>query len=537
MNSKIFITACTMLLTAATAQAVNPFLPLWEHIPDGEPYVFDDPDNPGRQRVYIYGSHDMLRTMYCGTDLVVWSAPVDSLDRWRYDGVIFKIENDGAGNRLQNEAGRPDVLYAPDVAVRTLPDGSKEYYLYPNNQGGGRNGMVAKSKRPDGPFEVINWNPDKPTETIGPLGFDPAVLVDDDGRVYAYWGFGRSHAAELDPATMATVKPGTEIVCDMVTGLDTEGDGHFFEASSIRKIGDKYVFIYSRRAPDGEFGLPQSNYTLAYAYSNNPLGPYTYGGTIIDARGRDTDENGFSIPTATPNGNTHGSIAEIGGRWWVFYHRQTGVNEYSRQAMVAPIEVKVTPGKNGKVEISEAEYTSEGFDTDGLDPMRRYPAAIASHFTGPTLAYQTYPDMHYSGPYFEPKYIENHAVADPYNDSINVNPVINCTSGSILGYKYYNFDKLPAGKDIALELEIVPSDTDGTIEVYTEAPWRGTPVPAGRFRLKGTADRTPRTVTATLSGIGALSGKHPLYLTFSSPVPGKSICSILRLQFKVKSEE
>ena len=29
----------------------NPYLPLWEHIPDGEPYVFDDPDNPGKQRV------------------------------------------------------------------------------------------------------------------------------------------------------------------------------------------------------------------------------------------------------------------------------------------------------------------------------------------------------------------------------------------------------------------------------------------------------------------------------------------------------
>ncbi|MDE5872041.1 MAG: hypothetical protein K2H22_08880, partial [Muribaculaceae bacterium] len=50
---------------------MNPYLPLWEHIPDGEPYLFDDPDNPGKQRVYIYGSHDMLRYMYCGTDLVV----------------------------------------------------------------------------------------------------------------------------------------------------------------------------------------------------------------------------------------------------------------------------------------------------------------------------------------------------------------------------------------------------------------------------------------------------------------------------------
>lgn len=532
MKKSINIAACATLLLAASAQAANPFLPLWEHIPDGEPYVFDDPDNPGRQRVYLYGSHDMLKTMYCGTDLVVWSAPVDSLDRWRYDGVIFQVENDGAGRRLKNEADRPDVLFAPDVAERTLPDGSKEYFLYPNNQGGGRNGMVAKSKRPDGPFEVINWNPKNPVETVGPLGFDPAVLIDDDGRVYAYWGFGRSHAAELDPATMATVKPGTEIVYDMVSPIDSVGVGHFFEASSIRKIDDKYVFIYSRRAPDGDFGLPQSNYTLAYAYSDCPLGPYTYGGTIIDARGRDVDEFGYAIPTATPYGNTHGSICKIGDRWWVFFHRQTGIDEYARQAMVAPIEVKVTPGPGGKVEISEAEYTSEGFETDGLDPLRKYPSAIASHFTGPSLAYQTYPVMHYSGPYFQPTYVENHAIADPYDPAVNCNPVVNCTSGSILGYKYFNFDRLKDAGKVSLQLELIPTEYDGTIEVYLEAPWKGDPKPIGRFRLKGTVDRTPRTLSAPLTLPPGLTGKHPLYLTFTSPTPSKSICTLLHLQFQ-----
>ena len=61
----------------------NPFLPLWEHIPDGEPYVFEDPDNEGQYRVYLYGSHDDLVTAYCGRDQVVWSAPVDNLTDWR----------------------------------------------------------------------------------------------------------------------------------------------------------------------------------------------------------------------------------------------------------------------------------------------------------------------------------------------------------------------------------------------------------------------------------------------------------------------
>ena len=245
---------------------------------------------------------------------MVWSAPADSLDKWRYDGVIFESKTDAAGRNLHPD-GSGDLLYAPDVAERRLPDGRREYYLYPNNQNGGRNGMVAVSSRPDGPFRVINWTKDNPAQAEGVLGFDPAVLIDDDGRVYGYWGFETSYGAELDPATMATVKEGTAIVKDLIPGHRQEGDGRFYEASSIRKIKDKYVLVYSRITSDGEFGLPASNYTLAYAYSDNPLGPFKYGGTIIDARGRDTDADGNSIVTATPNGNTHGGIVEINGRW------------------------------------------------------------------------------------------------------------------------------------------------------------------------------------------------------------------------------
>jgi beta-xylosidase len=92
------------------------------------------------------------------------------------------------------------VLFAPDVTVTTDADGKKTYYLFPNNQGSGRNSMIAKSDRPDGPFTVCNWHKERPRETFGCLGFDPAVFVDDDGRVYGYWGFGISHGAELDPA-------------------------------------------------------------------------------------------------------------------------------------------------------------------------------------------------------------------------------------------------------------------------------------------------------------------------------------------------
>lgn len=524
----IFFTLCVIVMPSL--HAANPYLPLWEHIPDGEPYVFEDPDNPGKQRIYIFGSHDMLKWMYCGLDLVTWSAPVDSLENWRFDGVIFESTTDGNGNPLR-ENGLGDVLFAPDIAVRTLPGGKKEYWLFPNNQAGGRNGMVAKADRPDGPYKVTNFYKDKPAESDGVLRFDPAVLVDDDGRMYGYWGFGKQQAAELDPNTMATVKPGTEIV-SLMPGFEEEGIERFFEASSIRKIKDKYVFIYSRMTKEGEWGLPRTNYTLAYAYSDNPLGPYTYGGTIIDGRGRDTDANGNPWETATVNGNTHGSIMEINGKWYVFYHRQTGLDEYSRQAMVAPIEVTVEEGPGGKVTISEAEYTSEGFETDGLNPLRRYPAAIASHFTGPTRAYQAYPGMHYSGPYFEPSYVSHHDITNPYDEELNVNNVVNCTDGSILGYKYFNFDHLNGKDNAELILSMTPQGIDGKIEIYTSAPWRGNPQPVGEIILDKEMPQTPQQFVARVDEVTKLKGKHPLYFTFSSPEKGKSMATITHLQFK-----
>ena len=312
----------------SVASAQNPFLPLWEFIPDGEPYVFEDPDTPGKYRVYVYGSHDNLINNYCGRDQVVWSAPVENLKDWRYDGVIFESKKDANGkwlapigkNPKKAKDGVGDVLYAPDVAEVVGADGKKTYYLYPNVQHDQRHSLVAKSDRPDGPFTVCNWNPEKPQETVGPFAFDPAAFVDDDGRVYGYWGFEKSYAAELDPATMATVKPGTRIVENMIPSRDQDNLFRFFEASSIRKIKDKYVFVYSRWTNEGEFGLPQSNYTLAYCYSDNPLGPWTYGGTIIDGRGRERRADGTTIHTACPNGNTHGSICEIDGRGLILYH-------------------------------------------------------------------------------------------------------------------------------------------------------------------------------------------------------------------------
>ena len=95
-------------------QAFNPYLPSWEYIPDGEPYVFGD-------RVYVYGSHDFYNGhVFCLGDYVCWSAPVKDLADWRYEGVIYK--------KCQDPLNKEEkmCLYAPDVTIG--PDG--RYYLY-----------------------------------------------------------------------------------------------------------------------------------------------------------------------------------------------------------------------------------------------------------------------------------------------------------------------------------------------------------------------------------------------------------------------
>jgi hypothetical protein len=42
-----------------TKQAVNPYMPSWEYVPDAEPHVVGD-------RVYVYGSHDIFNGLNFG---------------------------------------------------------------------------------------------------------------------------------------------------------------------------------------------------------------------------------------------------------------------------------------------------------------------------------------------------------------------------------------------------------------------------------------------------------------------------------------
>lgn len=90
-------------------QVYNPFLPLNEYIPDGEPHVWGD-------RVYHYGSHDKEGGYtFCMQDYVVYSAPVKDLTSWRCEGITYRASQDPAYPELK-------YMYAPDVVGGMMAD-------------------------------------------------------------------------------------------------------------------------------------------------------------------------------------------------------------------------------------------------------------------------------------------------------------------------------------------------------------------------------------------------------------------------------
>ncbi len=245
----------------------NPYLPSWEYVPDGEPYVFGG-------RVYVYGSHDRFNgCVYCMGDYVCWSAPVDDLSDWRYEGVIYKKDQDPHNTDLQGN------LYAPDVTVG--PDG--RYYLYYVLSNWGVV-SVCVSDEPEGKYEFYGYvhYPDGTRLGEGEGDepqFDPGVLT--EGEVtYLYTGFcGRGdrsrHGAMctvLGPDMLTVVEKPVFVAPGSCYSEGTGFENHaFFEAPSIRKNGDTYYFIYSSEVC----------HELCYATSANPREGFRYGGVIV----------------------------------------------------------------------------------------------------------------------------------------------------------------------------------------------------------------------------------------------------------------
>lgn len=271
-------------LLAIAAAAVLP-APAQNPIISGQ-FTADPTARVFNGRMYLYPSHDIhspvdsLKEWFCMEDYHVFSS--DNLTDWIDHGVIL----------TQNNIPwvKPDsyAMWAPDCVEK-----NGRYYFYfpaaPKDMARGFGIGVAIAGSPEGPFTPL------PARMEGVMGIDPCVLVDDDGSCYMYWsGMGLSVARLNDDMMSLASDP------KKVEGLP-EG---FKEGPFAFKRNGIYYLTFPWVRKDTE--------TLAYAVSDNPMGPFDFKGIIMDE---------------SPTGcwTNHHSIVEKDGQWYLFYHH----NDYS----------------------------------------------------------------------------------------------------------------------------------------------------------------------------------------------------------------
>lgn len=489
-------------------QVYNPFLPIYECIPDGEPHVFGD-------RVYLYGSHDKEGgETFCMQDYTVYSAPIDDLSNWRCEGTIYRADQDPAYPTARK------YMYAPDVVRGN--DG--RYYLYYCMSGrdgvGGYYGpiSVAVSDTPAGAYRYlgfVRWPDGSPM--LKYVCFDPGV-INDNGTIRIYYGTQYPHEEAPDFRTnealiqdevkqfhktreeilntpesvmgpcmvvveddMLTVREAPKHIIPYQTKGTSFEEHPFFEASSIRKVGDTYYFIYSS----------WKNHELCYATSKYPDRDFTFGGTIV-SNGDVGYEGRAEKDRLNMTGTTHGSIENINGQWYVFYHRLTHKSDYSRQACAE----KITIQPDGS--IAQVEITSCGLNDGPLKAEGIYPAVIACNITNGHMPHgsnkiytDSFPNVTHCG--------EDRFIAE-------------IQSGTMLGYKYFSF---MGTKSLGVQLK---GTGTGTLTAYDAV---GGNVVA---EIPVTPSETWTTSTAPLN---ISDGVHPLYLIYS----GTGEIAVKEIQF------
>ena len=295
--------------TASTGTSKYLSKPLVTHIYTADPsaHVFNG-------RIYVYPSHDYeagvpeddLGSHFAMRDFHVLSM----------DDINGKVTDHGVALDIKDIPWAGRQLWAPDAAFK-----NGTYYLYfpvKDKSDIFRIG-VATSTSPAGPFKA------EPAPITGSYSIDPAVFKDDDGNHYMYlggiwggqlqrWKTGTydttsaqepsenaaltAKVAKLSDNMLSFAEPLKDVQILDETGKPLQATDHnkrFFEGGWMHKYNGKYYFSYST----GDTHL------LAYAVGDNPYGPFTYKGVIMNP---------------VQGWTTHHSIVEFKGKWYIFYH-------------------------------------------------------------------------------------------------------------------------------------------------------------------------------------------------------------------------
>ncbi|WP_339656586.1 glycoside hydrolase family 43 protein [Flavobacterium frigidarium] len=311
--------------------------PLIKHMYTADPsaHVFNG-------KIYIYPSHDIEAGIPFndnGDHFGMEDYHVISMD-----SPTGEATDNGLALHVKDVPWAERQMWAPDAATK---DG--KYYLYfPAKRANGIFQIgVAISDSPVGPFIA------EPEAIEGSYSIDPAVFCDDDGSYYMYFGgiWGgqlqnyrnnvydvnnqepSANELALNPI-MAKLSPDMKSFDESVKEIEIldengkpllagDNDRRFFEASWMHKYNGKYYFSYST----GDTHL------ICYATGDNPYGPFTYQGRILNP---------------VIGWTSHHSICEFEDKWYLFYHDSSlseGVT-HLRSVKVA----EITYDQDGKIQ-------------------------------------------------------------------------------------------------------------------------------------------------------------------------------------------
>lgn len=310
----------------------KPNHPLVEHMYTADPsaHVFEG-------KLFIYPSHDLDKDIPSNDNGDQYA--MEDYHVFSMDDMESPVIDHGEVLHMRDVPWVSKQMWAPDAACK-----NNTYYLFfpaRDKEGLFRIG-VATSPNPAGPFKP------QPNYIPGSFSIDPAVLVDDDGRAYIY--FGGLWGGQLEKWQTGTFNPDgrcpsgkepalgprvAELSDDMLSFkeppqevqiVDENGkpitaedeDRRYFEGPWMHKYNGYYYLSYSTG----------TTHYIVYAISKNPKGPFVYKGRILEP---------------VIGWTTHHSIVEFKGKWYLFYHDASMSGGTDNKRCVKFTELKYNP--------------------------------------------------------------------------------------------------------------------------------------------------------------------------------------------------
>jgi arabinoxylan arabinofuranohydrolase len=241
-------------------------------------------------RVYVYCSSDEDNIKgYSGLQNYTLISS-DDLVNWTDHGLVFQVRRDTEWAKN---------AYAPACIFRN----GKFYLYFPD---AGRAVGVAVAERPEGPFSDPLKKPlvskNMPNCDVDNL-FDPSVFIDDDGQAYLYFGGGKNETSPLGK-NFRVIKLNEDMITVSGTALTIDSPNSF-EGPFVHKFKKNYYLSYP--------SIP-GKHSIQYVMADNPLFTNAvHHKSILDNPALD----GTNINLQN---NSHESMIEYKGQWYMFYH-------------------------------------------------------------------------------------------------------------------------------------------------------------------------------------------------------------------------